>query len=356
VVAYRAATADESPDREVLEHMKQRSDASAGLVLLSALVGSMRLESITDLLREAHRIVRSDGILIIEDRNAGAGDPGTQLSVETVVDLALRAGFIRPELGFPLRPGEEAHRPWLRSRYLLQLRKMAELQELRHHWEILGEEDPFWAVLTEPGKRGGGWQLEEVLAEGESEVAKVLGYLQDLPFTCGRGRALDFGCGVGRLTHALARYYEQVDGVDISEKMLEQARKINQDRANCRFHHVTEPCLPFAEATFDLIYTVLVLQHMSTKVALDYIAELVRVLKPGGAGLFQAPARNLVDRKRTVVTPVACGARLARLEMHAHPRQVVEQAIVAAGGSILAVESDWAAGIGFESFVYIVTR
>jgi 2-polyprenyl-3-methyl-5-hydroxy-6-metoxy-1,4-benzoquinol methylase len=42
------------------------------------------------------------------------------------------------------------------------------------------------------------------------------------------GRALDFGCGVGRLTQALATHYDKVDGVDISWEMINLARRHNQ--------------------------------------------------------------------------------------------------------------------------------
>ena len=36
-----------------------------------------------------------------------------------------------------------------------------ELERLQEHWNAFGEQDPLWAILTEPGKRGGAWDLEE---------------------------------------------------------------------------------------------------------------------------------------------------------------------------------------------------
>ena len=53
--------------------------------------------------------------------------------------------------------------------------------------------------------------------------------LEDLGVTVSRGRALDFGCGAGRLTRALAARFESVVGVDVADAMLDKARALNAD-------------------------------------------------------------------------------------------------------------------------------
>lgn len=37
------------------------------------------------------------------------------------------------------------------------------LELLRENWEVFGDQDPLWAILTDPSRRGGRWDLEEFL-------------------------------------------------------------------------------------------------------------------------------------------------------------------------------------------------
>ncbi len=117
------------------------------------------------------------------------------------------------------------------------------LGEIRDSWEAFGREDPLWAVLTVPELRGGGWDPAEFLATGEREIADILDQVADLGLRPNPGRALDFGCGAGRLTRALAGQFETVVGVDIAEAMLDAARRLNPDLANVSWIHNTRPDL-----------------------------------------------------------------------------------------------------------------
>lgn len=230
------------------------------------------------------------------------------------------------------------------------------IEALAKHWEMLAAEDPLWAILADPSKRGGRWELEEFLATGEREIDAVLGYVAGLPVEPGRGRALDFGCGIGRLTRALARHFERVDGIDISPTMLEQARRVNADVPNCRFTRETSTRLPFESGTFDFVYSALVLQHMESELALAYVGEFVRTLEPGGLAVFQAPSRHRAGGADRAVTPVELSRGTAEVEMNAHPRQQVEAAVRGAGGKIVDIRPNESAGEAFESLCYAVTR
>jgi SAM-dependent methyltransferase len=167
-----------------------------------------------------------------------------------------------------------------------------EIEQLKSNWEAFGRDDPLWAVLTEASRRGGRWDLDEFLATGEREVAAALTELGELGADPGRGRALDFGCGVGRLTQALAARFERCDGVDIAASMIAEARRINQHGERVHYHVNDAPDLGlFPSDTFDFVLSFIVLQHMVPRYATGYIGEFVRVLKPGGIALFQIPAR-----------------------------------------------------------------
>lgn len=84
------------------------------------------------------------------------------------------------------------------------------LKRLRRHWDLLGKKDPLWAVLALESKRGNRWGVDEFFATGQDEIEEVTKYVEALGVELDRRNALDFGCGVGRLTQALADRFEVV--------------------------------------------------------------------------------------------------------------------------------------------------
>ena len=80
-------------------------------------------------------------------------------------------------------------------------------------------------------------------------------------------RALDFGCGVGRLTQALADYVDHAVGVDIAPSMIELARRHNTHGSRCEYIvNDTDHLSRFADQIFDVVYTGRVLQHIAPQV------------------------------------------------------------------------------------------
>jgi len=155
-------------------------------------------------------------------------------------------------------------------------------------WDDLALVDPYWAVLTAEGKREGGWDLDEFFETGEADVAQILATADQLGRPARRERALDFGCGVGRLTRALARRFDEAVGVDVSARMLEQARRLNADTPNVTFASTDEP----APGHFDLVIANLVLQHLPGRaLARVYVGRLVEAARPDGLVVFQLPTK-----------------------------------------------------------------
>ena len=168
------------------------------------------------------------------------------------------------------------------------------LDSLQQHWDALGTQDPLWAILSDPSKRAGRWRLEDFLETGRSWIAEVVRYVEEVCPSAGRDRALDFGCGVGRLTQALAEHFRRCDGIDIAPSMIRRAEELNRFGSRCHYHLRRAADLAlFDDDCFDVVYTVLVLQHMPPTLAGGYIGEFVRVLKPGGALIFQIPADRI---------------------------------------------------------------
>lgn len=175
---------------------------------------------------------------------------------------------------------------------------------LKWHWERLGRRDPFWAVLADPDKRHGGWNLDQFFRSGIEEIAAVLQRAEQLGLSVSRVRGLDFGCGVGRLTQAIAGQFERCDGVDISRSMLRAARRYNRHADRCSYHLNPAPDLSlFADASFSFVYSTLVLQHMEPRYSTGYIRELLRVLADGGLLVFQLPSHRAAEE------PSAAAAR-----------------------------------------------
>lgn len=168
---------------------------------------------------------------------------------------------------------------------------MSTLERHARDWEELADTDPLWAILASPEGRGGKWDLEKFFASGEVEIGEVLAVADRLGYPSGRDRALDFGCGVGRLTRALASSFGEAVGLDISAEMVRLARELNVGR-RCRFEvNVREDLGGLESGSFDFVYTALVLQHMPEKELIrSYLGEFLRVLRPGGVAVFQTLA------------------------------------------------------------------
>ena len=237
------------------------------------------------------------------------------------------------------------------------------LSKLQATWESLAQNDPLWAILAAADKRGGGWDRQEFFASGEKDVEAAMRYVAELWPSLQNGSALDFGCGVGRLSQALARRFERVTGVDISPTMLELARQYDSSGGRCEYLLNTEPHLQrFADSSFDFIFSLITLQHMEPRVAQAYLREFVRVLRPGGMLLFQLTqprVRNLNGRLRDLAWPVVRRLRPRlppKMEMHGMSKSRVVSTLQAAGGRILDTQPDNYGGKLWPGLRYAVTK
>ena len=165
-----------------------------------------------------------------------------------------------------------------------------QMDEQHQVWESWAQADPLWAILSDPNQKGGKWDIDEFFANGVVDIDELLEATASRGLTPRRGRSLDFGCGIGRLTQALAAEFEHVDGVDISETMVSLAREHNRFGDRCTFHVNGEPDLSlFDDGVFDLVFSTIVLQHNPPDLAQSYIEEFVRILAPGGIAVFDMP-------------------------------------------------------------------
>ncbi len=187
-------------------------------------------------------------------------------------------------------------------------------------WEIFAQEDPLWAILSHPDKQGRRWSLDEFLATGEGDVTRLIRTLESLATPVARHDALDFGCGVGRIAIPLTRRFERVTGLDAAPSMIAQAQRLNPAPDRLTFVHSDTPRLPFADASFDVVHTYLVLQHIPVDATFGYLREFVRILRPRGVAYFVIPARfGQATGRRSNETTFSFATRAAHMEMHCIP-------------------------------------
>jgi SAM-dependent methyltransferase len=167
------------------------------------------------------------------------------------------------------------------------------LDDSRKFWDAHAERDPLWAVLSDAGKEERKWDVRRFFQTGVNEVALVFYQLESQGIEVSCGSALDFGCGVGRLTQALAQRFEKVVGVDVSPRMVDTAASLNRFPDHASYVWNDAPHLKtFNDRFFDFIYTNIVLQHIMPDVAVGYLREFLRILKPAGVLVFQLPSHK----------------------------------------------------------------
>ena len=242
-----------------------------------------------------------------------------------------------------------------------------DLKDVQHNWNRFGETDPFWAVLAWPGTKDGRWDVDAFFATGRDEIDAVMAYVDSLKADIARNAALDFGCGVGRLSQALVEHFANVHGVDISESMIDLARQFNQYDARCQYHlNARDDLTIFENDTFDFIYSNITLQHMPPRFSRRYIIEFLRILKPGGLAVFQVPdhPHSITQRLLQPIKPTALWRWYQKIRygqrpvmnMYGIPQSHVRQLIAAHLGRVLDVQPDENADADWESYRYAIQK
>lgn len=165
---------------------------------------------------------------------------------------------------------------------------MSTLASSREFWNSKAKANPYWYISSFGPYEGrdlkGFWQSGETIWK---EIKSACGYAPR-----GDDVIVEIGCGVGRLTRAIAPEVGIVHSFDISEEMLRQA-KMNVP-ANVDLHVAQGNSLRLissSHADFTLAYCVF--QHLPTISDLrEYLAEIVRVAKRGGMIAFTMNERD----------------------------------------------------------------
>jgi SAM-dependent methyltransferase len=152
-------------------------------------------------------------------------------------------------------------------------------------WDERAREDAFHFVDTRVPYRGG--EDERFWTGGEEAVSRMLEMLGvELEPT---DVVVDIGCGIGRLTRALAARAGEVLALDVSSEMLARAQQLNAHLDNVRWLHGDGTTLaPVADSSADACFSHVVFNHIpDPAITLGYVREMGRVLRPGGWSAFQ---------------------------------------------------------------------
>jgi cyclopropane fatty-acyl-phospholipid synthase-like methyltransferase len=174
---------------------------------------------------------------------------------------------------------------------LVNMRKISpeeQLQKMRDDWDQRARENARYYVCTVTTD----WSDEEFFATGERSVEEDI--RTDLPNICqgklpSEMRVLEIGCGVGRMTRALADLFGEVHGVDVSGEMVRQAALALRDRPNAFVYQNNGKDLSVVPALpFDFAFSSIVFQHIpSREIIENYVREVHRLLRPGALFKFQ---------------------------------------------------------------------
>jgi SAM-dependent methyltransferase len=93
--------------------------------------------------------------------------------------------------------------------------------------------------------------------------------------------ALDFACGPGRMIPRMSKYFARVDGVDISDRLVADARAANP--ASNFWVTAGDDLGEAPSSTYDFVYSTIAMQHVAVhSIRMKILREIARVLKPGG--------------------------------------------------------------------------
>jgi 2-polyprenyl-3-methyl-5-hydroxy-6-metoxy-1,4-benzoquinol methylase len=165
------------------------------------------------------------------------------------------------------------------------------MDKIEKKWEYFAKTNPYFAVSTYEKFKSENLDkvaLKDFFESGEEYVKRIWRDIENNFQTEFKPRkAIDFGCGVGRITLPIAKRCEMVTGIDISENMLKEAR---QNSAKFSISNVDfvkgDNDLTEVTGKFDFIHSFIVFQHIKPKIGGAIFKKFVKMLSNGGIGVL----------------------------------------------------------------------
>lgn len=236
-------------------------------------------------------------------------------------------------------------------------------------WNKLGRSEPYWAVLTHDEYRINNLEdstRRSFFASGERHVQLVFDVIArhfDAGFS--PRTTLDFGCGVGRLVIPFAKRGGSVVGVDISQAMLDEAARNAADTGVRADFVLSDDALSGVTRTFDLVHSVIVLQHISPNRGERILGRLLDSVAPGGIAAihltYRTPSRRpkwLLHWARARVPGIAALANVMRgqpvrtphIPMYEYDLQRIFRMVTEVSTEMHVLHTDHAGNLGLFIF------
>jgi len=232
------------------------------------------------------------------------------------------------------------------------------LNRIRETWVRIGKTDSYWSVLSwDIFKDGLSENANTFWESGRSDIERLNVWLcrNEIPknpaWTC-----LEYGCGAGRDTRWLCSEFGRVIAMDISSSHLEVAAKaVGAQHPNAQFVEVQDlsayPRLP----EFDLLFSLLVLQHNPPPLIAFILDSLLGRLRQGGIAYFQVP--TLCRNYSFDLDSYLALDRNEGFEMHVIPQREVFEILRRNGCELLEVQADDKAGsLDFVSNTFLARK
>jgi trans-aconitate methyltransferase len=164
-------------------------------------------------------------------------------------------------------------------------------------WETYGAENPYFGVLSNARFLNENLTDEarhEFWQSGQQDIDTVFQNIrQHIDPEFQPVRALDFGCGVGRLLFAISARCEHATGVDVSPSMLAEAKRQAAAKAieNLSFIESGD-CSELVDSTYCLVHSYIVFQHIPEAKGYAILDRLLASLRSGGIGVLHITFSN----------------------------------------------------------------
>jgi SAM-dependent methyltransferase len=221
-------------------------------------------------------------------------------------------------------------------------------------WRSLGESEPFWSVLSSDDYRG-----ELSLPEKErfylsgKKVVDDFKYLLDCRSIAlsKESKVLELGCGVGRITKALASDFRNVTAVDISPGNLRIAKMELSSLPNVDF--VLADALTSLERIpidFDVFLSVITLQHNPPEIQRIFLKEMLSKLKKKGSVAYFQTVTHITERGNKSALG---GSQEMTFDTYAFPMHQILEVINKSGFKIFELfRDDWNQDPDYHSYSF----
>lgn len=201
------------------------------------------------------------------------------------------------------------------------------LKHIETIWTEYGATEPHWSVVSTSAFRAKviDQNMKAFHDSGRNEAINLRRLLNRTNIDPNPlGVALEYGCGVGRVTRWLADLFPKVYGVDISVNHLKLAQAYFEQESvtNIETIPITSAQVIDDLPNYDFLYSKIVLQHNPPPVIYLILNRLCEKLNPGGAGVLQIPTyrQNYAFKASDYIASMN---EISSMEMHALPQPVI---------------------------------